>query len=128
MKRHRHLKSLLLLAACALASCQTAQEAKEIKLIGFDDNASKGKNVGPIEGADCVYQVLGYWLGGQPTLQRAIMNARKGKKSSLLEAANGDSGVGGDLRYLNNAVISHDGFSAGVFGKQCINISATGFK
>jgi hypothetical protein len=124
----KRLSGLFIFGAAVLTSCQTAQPARELKLIGFDENVSKGKNMGPVEGADCVYQVLGYWLGGQPTLQRAFMNARKGKVSSLADAGGGGEGVGGELRYMNNAVVSTDGFNAGIFGKKCINVTATGFK
>lgn len=128
MKMKSYVKGLLFIAACGLTSCQTAQQAKELKLVGFDENVSKGKNVGPIEGGDCVYQILGYWLGGQPTLQRAMMNARKGKTSTISDSGGGEGGVGSEIRYFNNAVIAHDGFNAGVFGKSCITITATGFK
>lgn len=128
MVTQRYFKGLLLVAACGLASCQTVQQAKELKLVGFDENVSKGKNIGPIEGGDCVYKILGYWLGGQPTLQRAMMNARKGKTSTITDSGGGESSGTGDIRYFNNAVVSNDGFDAYVFGKTCINITATGFK
>ena len=112
----------------ALTGCQTAEQAKEIQLLGFDGDASKGKSLGPIEGSDCVFMVVGYWLGEQPTLSRAIMNARKGKKSSIGDVV-GDSGqLGEGARYLNNVSVSNSGFNAGIVGKNCINISATGYK
>lgn len=110
-----------------LCSCQTAQQAREVKLLGFDEDVSKGKSLGPIEGGDCVYHIFGYWLGGQPTLQRAVMNARVGKTSTISDSGGG-SRSGGGARYFNNASVSNDGFDALVFGKSCINITATGFK
>lgn len=120
--------SYLLIAALGLVGCQTTQQAREIKLLGFSDDASKGTSTGPIEGADCVFQILGYWLGGQPTLAKAVMNARKGKSTSLTDSlGSADMGEGG-VRYFNNMSVSNDGFNAVVFGKQCIKISAVGYK
>lgn len=120
--------SSLLIATIGLAGCQTAQQAKEIKLVGFTDNVSKGTSTGPIEGADCVFQVLGYWLGGQPTLSKAVMNARKGKSTSITESFGSEDMGEGGVRYFNNMAVSSDGFNAVVFGKQCIKISAMGYK
>ncbi len=118
----------IIMAGFALASCQTAQQAKEIKLLGFSEDASKGKSTGPIEGADCVFHVFGHWLGGQPTLSKAVMNARKGKTTSIGDSF-GDKDMGeGGVRYFNNMAVSNDGFDAVVFGKQCIKISAMGYK
>lgn len=125
----RRIRTLLALAAMtALAGCQTTQQAKEIKLLGFEENVAKGKSLGPIEGSDCVYSVFGYPLGGAPTLSRAIMNARKGKHAAVSDAVGGQDKLGEGARYLNNVSVSHDGFNAFVFAKQCILISATGYK
>lgn len=123
--RNAFLGGLLLTAI----GCQTAQQAREIKMVGFEEDASKGKGGAPIEGSDCVYQVLGYWLSGQPTLSKAMMNARKGRSGSISDSVGGEEGSGsGDIRYLNNVSVSNDGFNAVVFGKTCIKITATGFK
>ena len=120
--------SYLFVAAIGLAGCQTAQQAKEIKLLGFSEDASKGTSTGPIEGADCVFHVFGYWLGGQPTLSKAVMNARKGKTTSIGDSfGSADTGEGG-VRYFNNMSVSNDGFNAGIFGKLCIKIAAVGYK
>lgn len=122
------IKVSVLLMLFSLVGCQTAQQAKEIKFVGFTDSAVKGKSVGPIEGADCVFQILGYWLGGQPTLSKAVMNARKGKSTSLSDSlGSSDDGQGG-VRYFNDMAVSSDGFNAVVFGKQCIKITAVGYK
>jgi len=121
--------SSAVLVAVVLGGCQTTQQAREIKLLGFEENASKGKGGGPLEGSDCVFHVFGYWLGGHPTLAKAVMNARKGRNSGLTDAVGGDEGNGdGGVRYLNNMSVSHDGFDAIIFGKNCIKISAVGYK
>lgn len=122
------MKFSSLLVFFSLFGCQTAQQAKEIKLVGFNDDVSKGKSVGPIEGADCVFHVLGYWMGGQPTLSKAVMNARKGKSTSIGDSfGSADDGQGG-VRYFNDMAVSSDGFDAVVFGKRCIKITAVGYK
>jgi hypothetical protein len=122
-------RSLIAMMIMMAAGCQTSQQAREIKLLSFDEDASKGKGGGMIEGSDCVFHVLGYWLGGQPTLARAVLNARRGKSSGIGDSMSSDEGVGkGEIRYFNNMSVVHDGFNAGIFGKNCINISATGYK
>lgn len=128
MFQKRFFRLGIAIAVLGLASCQTTQQAREIKLLGFDENVSKGENAGPIEGSDCTYQLFGYWMNGQPTLQRAVINARGGKNASLADSFGGSNKVGGDIRYFNNAVVTLDGFNVAGFGKQCIIITATGFK
>ena len=108
----------LVLVAIIFTSCQTAQQAREIRLLGFSEDVSKGKSVGPMEGDDCIWQILGYRFGGFPTLQKAVMNARKGKTSSIGDSFGGD-GQGSsksDVRYFNNVTVSNDGFNAVVVG------------
>jgi hypothetical protein len=62
-------------------------------------------------------------------LARAVLNARRGKSSGIGDSMSSDEGVGkGEIRYFNNMSVVHDGFNAGIFGKNCINISATGYK
>jgi len=124
----KFVKLIAILTIAGVTACQTAQQAKEIQLVGFGEDVSKGTSLGPIEGSDCVFMVLGYWLGGAPTLSRAMMNARKGKKSSVSDVAGGAETLGEGARYLNNVSVSKDGFNAGIVGKSCINISATGYK
>ena len=120
------LCALLLTGA---VGCQTYEQAREVRLVGFEENVSKGKSVGPIEGSDCVYQVLGYFLGGQPTLRKAVMNARRGKEGSLGDSFGGEgNGGGGGVRYFDNMAVGQDGFNAYVFGKHCITVSAVGYK
>lgn len=121
-------KMIALLTIAGITACQTARPAKEIQLIGFEEDVSKGKSLGPIEGSDCVFMIFGYWLGGAPTLSRAVMNARKGKHSSIADAAGGTEALGEGARYMNNVSVSYGGFNAGIVGKSCINISATGYK
>jgi len=120
---------MLLLALIPIFyGCQSAQEAKELKMLGYTDDMSKGTSVGMIEGGDCVFQVFGYWLGGRPTLSRAIINARSGKSTGITDAFGTATASTSEVRYLNNVSVRHEGFNAVVFGKQCINVSATGYK
>lgn len=96
------------------SACQTYQYAQNVKMIGFDENSNKGTGVGPIRGEDCVWMVLGYWLGGMPTLDKAFSDART---------------KGGTLRYLTNVASTTDGFNAaGIVGKSCVIVKGSGFK
>lgn len=109
-------------------SCTTYRWAKEIKLVAFQDDVKKGKAVGEIEGDDCVFQVLGYRLGGRPQVGRAIHNASKQKKSTIGDSFGGDQGGGDGLRYINNLSVKPDGFNAGIFGKDCFLVTGMGYK
>jgi hypothetical protein len=111
-----------------LGGCATYSTLREIKLVGFDEDVSKGKSVGQIEGGDCVYHIFGHWLGGNPTISRAFANARKQRTTGVADAVGGDTSQGDPLRYINNAQVTNDGFDAVVFGKSCIMVTGMGFK
>lgn len=119
----------LLLAGYALSGCATYQYAKNVKSVSFEDNVAKGKAVGPIRGEDCMWQLFGYQLGGQPTLDKAFANARNNASSGLLSSVKGsaDSSGAPALRYINNVSTENDGFNAGIVGKQCLVVKGTGY-
>jgi len=108
--------------------CATYRMAKEIRLIGFEDEVHKGKSVGQVEGGDCVFHIFGYWLGGAPTLSRAVQNTRMMRTSSVGDVVGGKIEGGDALRYINNMTVNNDGFNAVVFGKNCIMVSGIGYK
>ncbi len=115
------------------SACATYPAMKEVKHIGFDsenDGVKKGKSLGLIEGDDCVFHVFGYWLGGYPTLNRAIHNARSGKRTAVTDSLSGRGGstADGGVRYLNDVKYNYSGFDAKFFGKSCIEVSAMGYK
>ncbi len=112
----------------AASGCTTYRTAKELKLVGFEEDVSKGKSVGEVEGGDCVFHVMGYYLGGMPTLSRAFKNASMQRTSSVSDAFGGSNATGDRLRYMNNAVVRNDGFDVVIFGKKCILVSGLGFK
>ena len=118
-----------IVAVLLITGCQTAQQAREIQLLSFSEDVSKGKSVGPMEGDDCIWQILGYQIGGYPTLQKAIINARKGKGSTIGDHFGGEAtgSSKSDVRYFNNVTVTHGGFNAYVVGKSCITITATGY-
>ena len=117
IKKQARKWSLLLsvpISALALSACQTYQYAQNVKMVSFEEDTTKGKGVGPIRGEDCVWMVLGYWLGGLPTLDKAFTSARQ---------------QAGSVRYLTNVASTTDGFNAGgIVGKSCIIVKGSGFK
>lgn len=124
-------KLLLTAFGALLCSCATYPTAQKVALVSFDDTPTKGKSVGNIQGQDCTWQILGYQLGGLPTVDKAFMNARSGKDGgSLMSGLNGGgtSAHGGDLKYVNNVSTRNDGFNAGVIGKTCIVVTGIGYK
>lgn len=108
---------MVLLAAGALAGCQTVTMAKNVKLISYEDDVQAGKGVGPIRGEDCLWIVLGYPTGPNPTLDKALQAARSSNNAK------------GELRYLNNVKTEWDGFNAAnIVAKTCLVIKATGYR
>lgn len=119
---------LALLAGSLLMGCTTVQEVREIKLVSFDDDIKKGKSIGEVESNDCVYHIMGYWLGGAPTVRKSLANSRKQRKSSLTDvvAANYDSDAE-TVRYIKNVQFEHTGFNYYFFGKRCITTKGLGY-
>jgi len=110
--------------------CTSYQYARNIPLVAYQENIEKGKAVGPVRGADCTWYVLGYALGGPPTLDKAMSNAKQGAGESVKDAIGGGEAKFGTagLRYLNNVSTEHDGFNAGVVGKQCLIVKGAGYQ
>ena len=115
---------LLLLTTSA---CTRYQYAREIKMLSFDENVEKGTSVGPVRGADCVWHVLGYQLGGYPQLDKAMAGARTQSGESAADAI-GQGEAKQSLRYINNASTEWDGFNAGIIGKRCLVVKGAGYK
>lgn len=101
----------------------------EIKQIGYQEDTKKGKSVGRIEGDDCAFRILGYWIGGNPSIGKAMANARTGKKTTISDVAVGDGGIAeGGVRYINNVRYEHTGWDAYIVAKSCIQVVAKGYK
>ncbi len=113
------MKKIILLAmALNISGCASYNYAQNMKLVSFDDNLQKGQAVGNIRGEDCTWKVLGYQLGGLPTLDRAFVNAR----------SQGGENASSPLRYVNNLSTATDGFDAGIVGKNCIVVTGVGYR
>lgn len=120
----------LYLGLLNLGACASYKYAQNVKMVSFDDNGQKGQPVGNIRGEDCTWSVLGYKMGGDPTVDRAFTNARN-QAGGLESAGFGKSEkdrTGAPLRYVNNVSTENDGFNAGLFGKQCIVVTGVGFR
>lgn len=96
-------------------------------MISYDDDVSAGKSVGPVRGADCTWTILGYQMGGAPTLDKAMANARIGAGEAFSDQWS-KKGNGETLRYINNVSTSHDGFNAGIVAKNCLVVKGAGYK
>lgn len=121
---------IALVLSLQLTGCTTFKAFNELKHVGFDaTNVKKGKSVGTVTGEHCVFSVLGYRLGGNPSLTKAMAYARTGKKSSLRDTFSEETEVNNDgVRYLNNLSYRFDGFNAVVFGKDCLVVEGRGYK
>jgi hypothetical protein len=108
------MKRAALLAALGLflAGCATYPYANSVKMIGFSDEAKKGKTIGSVEGEDCQWIVLGYPLSEPPRLDRAMRNVRKEN----------------NVKYINKVSSKNGGFNAGVAQKNCIQITGVGYR
>lgn len=123
----RALLAAAIVVACG--GCATYNYAQNVKTISFTDNVEKGQSVGNIRGEDCTWQILGYQMGGAPTLDRAFQHAKNQTDGgSLTGSMNHNQQSSGSLRYINNVSTKPDGFNAGLFGKQCIVVTGVGYK
>lgn len=126
----RRLLSLLALAI-ATTSCATYNYAHNVKLISFSENLEKGQSVGNVRGEDCTWRILGYQLGGAPTVDRAFEYARNQTDGASLVgslSSNKHQGSSTGLRYINNVSTRPDGFDVGLFGKSCISVTGVGYR
>ncbi len=112
-----------------LSGCATYRQAKDVKIVAFDTDVKKGKSIGNIQGEDCIWTVMGYRLGGQPSLDRAFTNARMNRTSSALGDVMGSENTMGDgLRYINKVSTKNRGWNAVVVGKDCLTVTGIGYK
>lgn len=119
----------LTLGLSLLCSCATYNYAHKVKTISFDDNITKGKAVGSIRGEDCTWTVLGQQLGGQPTIDKAFINARTQAGSMASAGLSFEkSDETKHIRYINNATTSNEGFNAYLLGKQCLVVTGVGYR
>ncbi len=120
--------SIITLCALFASGCTTYRDVKEIKMLGFSDDVSKGQSVGQFESDDCVYHVMGYSLGTNPNVSRAIANARTRKKSNVVDVIHQENANSGKpIRYATNIEASNGGFDAVVFGKRCVVVRGVGY-
>lgn len=118
-----------LVCLMTLSACATYPYAKNVKMISFEDDVSKGKSAGPIRGEDCQWSILGYQMGGAPTLDRAFANARSQYSTGVLDSfGGGKKATGNELRYINNVSTENDGFNAVIFGKTCLVVKGLGYR
>ncbi len=123
-------KLMLLLPLVFGVGCANYQYASKVKMVSFDGNLEAGQNAGQITGKDCTWKVMGYDLGGKPTVDKAFMNARD-QADELQSAGFGDLGKKNSnqrLRYVTNVSTKTEGFNAYVVGKNCLVVTGVGHK
>lgn len=121
----------LVVAVMFLTGCATYHTAERVKMVSFTGDLKQGQAAGPIRGEDCTWSILGYQMGGIPTVDRAFINAMN--QAGAIESAGfgvlaGKSSRGDKIRYVNNVSTKNEGFSAVVFGKQCIVVTGIGYR
>lgn len=119
--------SLFIFTVIGLVGCSSYQHAQNVKMISFSDDVSKGQSVGMIEGQDCTWHVMGYKLGGEPTISKAFSNTQH-QADGVASAGLKDAKNGNNLRYVNNVSTERGGFDAKIFGKDCLMVKAQGYK
>jgi hypothetical protein len=130
MKKVSFLKGAVIMSLVLTAACTSYPIAQDIKMVSFDDNVAKGQSVGPIRGEDCVWSVMGYEIGGKPTLDKAMASARTQTGSGITDTfkSSKNSMNTNVIRYMDNVSTDRDGFNAVFVGKQCLIVKGTGYK
>jgi hypothetical protein len=119
----------LMLVLASQLSCLSYQYMKNVKLLSYEENVTTGKSVGPVRGEDCSFMFLGYWFGGEITLDEALANLRT--QTSSWDQTTGNKKTlttDGAIRYINNVSTTTDGWNAGVAGKNCLVVKGTGYR
>lgn len=121
----------LSLAGLLLGGCATYNTMENVKLVSFEDDVPTAKSVGPVRGESCAFAVMGYWLGGKLTVDKALANARTQTGTSIVSAVHSDNQANlGDktLKYMTNVSTDWDGFDAYVVSKSCLVVKGVGYK
>ena len=87
--------------------------SRNVKMVSYDEDATKGKSLGPVTGESCQWRVLGYSVTTSASLDGALTDART--------KANG-------VRYLNNVSTDRDGFDAKVVAKDCMIVKGVAYR
>jgi hypothetical protein len=115
-----------------MSGCTTYPLARDVQYIAFEEPIGVGRSVGEVEADDCVWSVLGYPLGTQPTISRAMANARLQRKSGMLDSfSSGSEGApqaGNKIRYLTNVSSGTAGFNAKLISKYCVTVKGVGYQ
>ena len=117
----------LLIFLCLGTGCSTYHFAHSVKLASYDEDISKGKAAGPVRGADCTWHVMGYPLGGEPRIDRAMANARTQSGEHFADDITQETDPNKAIRYINGMNTSWDGFNAVIFGKRCLVVKGAGY-
>jgi len=105
--------SFLLIALFYSSGCATYSMSRNVKMLSYDEDASKGKSLGPVTGESCQWRVMGYSVSSSASLDAALGDART--KAS-------------GARYLNNVSTDRDGFDAKVVAKDCMIVKGVAYR
>lgn len=121
-------QTILRLGLLSLVACAQYPYAAKLKMVSFDNNLAQGTSVGNIRGEDCTWTVMGQQLGGNPTIDKAFINAKN--QAGAWEAAGFTDGKAKSqgIRYVNNVTTTNEGFNAMVVGKKCLVVTGVGYR
>lgn len=123
----RNVFRALVMSSLLMGACAHYKVADSIKMVSFEDDVHKGRSLGPVRGEDCVWSIGGYKLGGNPTLDRAMANARSQSGGGVVDSFKSNSAKAGAVRYMNSVSTENDGFNAVIVGKECLVVKGLGY-
>jgi hypothetical protein len=101
------------LAMLCLGGCASHTLSRNVKMISYDDDATRGKTIGPVTGESCHWKVLGYSVTNNASFDAALSDARLKAQGA---------------RYLNNVSTETDGFDAYFAAKDCLLVKGVAYK
>lgn len=119
----------LLLGAALVSGCasKTYVDYHSFRSIGLQQDLAGLESAGAVLSEDCSFSIFGKTVGGEPSLESAIENAAASKEAR--EPASQTAAPGSQkIRMLMNVHTWSEGWTAFVVGRQCLKLTAIGYR
>jgi hypothetical protein len=118
----------VLICSLSFVGCARPKVAYRVKLMSTGESVDRGKAVGAVEGKDCSWHIFQLYVGGAPSLTKALATVEEEKRDDLLDHfREAEKKEKPKIRYLNNVRTEIKGFNTLLFGQDCLHVNAVGY-